>query len=140
MFIQNLAHLVAGLVASSRQFRTAWKSAASMPSDLVGRWQGEWLSDVNGHRGKLKCVIPTVDGDRYKAIFHAVYWKLLRVSYSVWLTAERTGETFAFRGEIDLGRLAGGVYRFDGTSTLHSFAATYDNQYDHGTFRMTRVI
>jgi len=106
-------------------------------SGLEGRWEGQWLSDVNGHHGKLRCIVKK-EGDIYPARFHAKYQKILSFGYTVALKAEPFENGFKFRGEANLGALAGGVYYYQGHADTTNFSSTYSCKYDHGTFQMQR--
>jgi hypothetical protein len=119
-------------------FEREWKQAASAgQSGLAGRWQGTWASDVNGHHGKLRCVVSQIEGPEYRARFRATYQTVLHFSYNVNLHVERQGNEFKFQGEADLG-LAGGVYHYVGQAEGSNFLSTYSCASDHGTFQMTR--
>jgi hypothetical protein len=109
------------------------------PNDIAGRWEGEWRSNKNNHHGRLRCVIHGFGNGAYAAHFKATYWKVLRFSYVVGLQGERTNNVFRFHSEVDLGKLAGGVYEYEGTVTPVRFSSTYRSRYDHGTFEMKRV-
>jgi len=124
-------------------FNRAWRNAASEPvraDSLEGRWQGRWVSDVNGHNGQLRCLISQQDEGQYAARFRATYMRVLRFSYTVPLTAERSNGVWHFHGEEDLGKMAGGVYRYVGTATSNQFHSTYRSKHDHGVFEMDRVV
>jgi len=134
--------VTAGLLgAGCSSFHHNWRQAGGNPSartDLQGRWQGRWHSDSNGHEGKLRCIVTKLDEGNYQARFHAKYLKVLSFGYTVPLKIERSGDLFNFRGEANLGRLAGGVYHYDGHADTTNFFATYTSKYDHGTFQMVR--
>jgi hypothetical protein len=122
-------------------FDRAWRKAAEVPSnanELTGRWEGVWLSDVNAHTGKLRCILTKADDGRYRARFHAKYQKILSFGYTVMLNAERDAQGFKFHGDADLGWLAGGVYTYEGRAGATNFFSTYNCKYDHGTFQMSR--
>jgi hypothetical protein len=126
--------------ASCGSFNREWKRSGRNPvvaSGLEGRWEGEWLSDVNGHHGRLRCIIVR-EGEIYRARFHAKYRKILSFGYTVPLKAEVTTNGFSFQGEADLGALAGGLYRYEGKADAANFFSTYSCKYDHGTFQMQR--
>jgi len=121
-------------------FNHEWNAAGAHPPapDLRGRWQGVWVSDVNGHTDELRCVIePKADGT-YRARFHAKYRKVLSFGYTVVLTVQPQGNGFAFRGDANLGWYAGGLYHYEGRADATNFVATYSCKYDHGTFRLAR--
>lgn len=122
-------------------FNRDWKKAAQTPAapgSMVGRWEGHWLSDFNGHNGKLLCIVSRQENGDYAARFKATYKKVLKFSYIVPLKVEHTNDVWHFHGEEDLGKLAGGVYQYEGTATLTNFHSTYRSKYDHGVFEMER--
>ena len=126
--------------ASCSSFNREWRKVgrnAVAPSGLEGRWEGEWISEVNGHHGRLRCIVNR-DEDVYRARFHAKYRKILSFGYTVPLNAEPTENGYKFRGEADLGSLAGGIYHYEGHADGTNFFSTYSSKYDHGTFEMQR--
>ena len=62
----------------------------------------------------------------------------LSFGYTVGLKTEPTEAGCKFRGEANLGALAGGVYRYEGQADATNFFSTYSCKYDHGTFQMRR--
>jgi len=127
------------LGAGCTTFNHDWKVAQSVPAtELQGRWQGFWLSDANGHTGKLRCVISKREDGDYRARFHANYGKVLNFGYTVTLKVEPLDGSYKFHGQANLGWLAGGVYSYDGHADQTNFFSTYSSKYDHGTFQMTR--
>lgn len=129
------------LVCGCSSFNREWKRAGQQPAptnSITGRWEGHWLSEVNAHTGKLRCIITHQTNDLYAARFRATYMKILRFSYTVPLTVNASNEVWHFRGEEDLGALAGGIYRYVGSATATNFQSTYDSRYDRGTFEMQR--
>lgn len=106
---------------------------------LEGRWAGQWVSDVNGHKGRLRCLVTPLEATRYRARFHAKYARVLSFSYTAELTLKQGPEQWNFEGSADLGKLAGGVYHYQGHVTETNFFSTYRSKYDRGTFRMTSV-
>jgi hypothetical protein len=55
------------------------------------------------------------------------------------LTVTASNQLWHFQGAANLGFMAGGVYRYEGTATPSRFHSTYTSKYDHGTFDMERV-
>lgn len=122
-------------------FSRAWSKASKEPTptnDITGRWEGKWLSDRNGHNGRLRCVVTHDETGQYQFHYHAVYWKILRAGYQVKLDVQREGDNFILKGNSDLGWLGGGVYDYEGKASPTNFFSTYKSKYDHGTFQMTR--
>lgn len=106
---------------------------------MSGRWDGCWLSSANGHTGRLRCIITRGTNDTYSARFHATYAKILKFGYTVPLSVTASNQSWHFTGAANLGFMAGGVYRYNGSATSNSFHSTYASKYDHGTFDMERV-
>jgi len=129
------------LTCSCSTFNRDWKEAAkqSPPTDSIeGRWEGRWLSDVNGHTGKLLCLLSPESHGNYEARFRAAYWKVFRFSYAVPLRFQQRDTAWHFTGDEDLGKLAGGICHYEGQVTPRKFFSTYWSKYDHGTFQMER--
>ncbi len=130
------------LVCGCSTFNRAWREAGSQPdpaNSIEGRWEGRWLSGVNGHNGRLLCLMSRKPDGDYAARFRATYWGILRFSYTVTLKVERLDDGWHFRGEENLGRLAGGVYHYSGRATATELHSTYSSKYDRGTFEMRRT-
>ncbi len=128
--------------AGCSSFNRAWQRAGQAPvptGNLAGRWQGTWLSEVNGHTDQLRCLVaPEPDGS-FRARFHAKYRKIFSFGYTVRLNVRTNDQRFAFEGEANLGWYAGGLYHYTGWAESTNFHATYSCKYDHGTFDLTRV-
>lgn len=132
-----IALALCGCSSFNRDWRAAGKAPAS-PDTISGRWEGRWLSAVNAHTGKLRCLITHQTNDLYAARFRAHYMTILRFSYTVPLTVTASNGVWYFRGEEDLGAMAGGMYRYEGRATQTNFHSTYDSKYDRGIFEMQR--
>lgn len=124
-------------------FSREWKTATATPaaqSDITGSWEGKWLSDINGHTGKLRCVMSKKSGDTYEAHFWASFWKIFHATYKVDLHAQQETDRYRLRGQAELGGLAGGTYYYSGYATPTNFFCNYSSKIDHGTFEMTRPL
>jgi hypothetical protein len=132
-----LTLLVAGCSSFNREWRQAYQAPAPLDS-LEGRWEGRWSSDANGHNGNLRCLITRKKDGDYAAWFRATYMRVLHFSYTVSLQAESRDGIWQFRGEEDLGKLSGGIYRYVGSATEANFHSTYQSEYDHGIFELKR--
>jgi hypothetical protein len=122
-------------------FNRDWKAALLRPpqsNDFTGPWQGKWRSDVTGHNGALRCLVSELPEGRYQARFHAKYKKIFSFGYTVPLEVQRHDAVFRFRGEANLGKLAGGIYEYDGHASVTNFFSLYRSKSDHGTFQMDR--
>lgn len=123
-------------------FNREWKTRAAgpPPTGMEGRWEGTWQSDKTGHTGPLRCLITPQTDDLYQAWFHAKYKKVFTWSfaYKVDLHVEPRDGTFQFHGQEDLGKLAGGVYHYEGKASSTNFFSTYRCPKDDGTFQMKR--
>jgi len=127
-------------LAGCSSFNRQWNAApvATGPGDIEGKWQGNWRSDKDDHTGNLKCVVTKGAGDLYCAHFVATYWKFLTFAYDAELQGTPDGDSVHLVGEQDLGALAGGVYRYDGSANNTDFHCTYTSKYDFGKFIMSR--
>jgi len=122
-------------------FRSEWNNPANhSETGVVGRWQGEWKSNVNGHAGQLRCIVTELpEPARYYFHYHAVWAKILRASYQLECQASEVSfGVWEFEGSKDLGSVLG-TYAFDGRIEEDVFAATYSGGFDEGTFQMERV-
>lgn len=93
---------------------------------------------MNGHEGNLRCLITLKTNATCQARFRATYGKLLRFTYTVPLNLHPHFDGWEFDGEENLGRLAGGVYFYEGRANATNFFSTYRSKYDHGVFEMRR--
>ncbi len=137
-----LVFFAALITVGCSSFNRDWKKAAGQPiQGIEGRWIGRWHSDHNQHNGVLRCLISKKEGDLYETRFHAKYkLSILTISYpyDMVMTINSSGDTYNFKGEANLGKLAGGVYRYDGIGTTNNLAINYRSPKDHGTFRLQR--
>jgi len=115
-------------------------SAPPAPADLmVGDWEGTWTSTTSGSTDSLRCTVTKTDDGKYTAAFDATFWKIFKFKSTVTLTVTVDGRLWRFRGEQDLGILAGGVYKYEGHTDGQEFYSTYDSRFDKGVFRMKRA-
>ncbi len=129
--------------AGCSSFDRDWDAYADMrPGDpITGRWQGTWRSETTDHSGDLRCIIALADTavTAYHARFHATFAGVLTFQYAVNMHPTERAGVWHLEGKADLGRLAGGTYRYDAAIDGNRFDATYDAESDHGTFHMIRV-
>lgn len=127
----------AGCSSFNREWRKAGESPA--PTDAIsGRWDGHWVSDVNHHTGRLRCIVTSKGNDTFQARFHATYQSIFTFGYTVELHTAETNGTVTFNGEANLGSFAGGLYEYAGHAQATNFFSTYSCKYDHGLFQMSR--
>jgi hypothetical protein len=126
------------LLSGCATFHRDWQRAPVPADSIEGRWDGFWRSDVDGHSGRLRCIMTKLDDRRYQARFQARYWKILRFSYTVMLDVEHTNGKYNFAGAADLAWWAGGQYKYEGAATATNFLARYESKHDHGIFQMSR--
>jgi hypothetical protein len=136
--------IVGGLILSGcSTFNKEWQAAVKGPApkaSIEGTWQGEWRSEKNGHHGLLRCVVTKSSETAYRAHFRAKYFKVLRYTYAATLNGVETNGVVRLKGESNLGKLAGGVYGYDGTATPTEFRSSYSSKYDHGFYEMKRPV
>ena len=79
------------------------------------------------------------DDGKYTAVFDATFARIFSFKSTVTLTVEVDGNKWRFKGEKDLGLLAGGVYTYEGDTDGKEFHSTYSSSFDKGTFQMKRI-
>lgn len=124
-------------------FNYEWRKTTAHPAptnDITGAWEGRWISKSSGHENNLRCLVTKRDDTSYDAKFHAAYkkWVTVHFGYTVRLHISPATNGVNFEGSEDLGRLAGGVYTYDGHANATNFFATYNSKYDRGVFQMSR--
>jgi hypothetical protein len=127
--------------AGCSSFNREWKKASGNPTPtdpIAGRWDGHWVSDVNHHTGRLRCIVTSKSNDVFQAWFHATYQSIFTFGYTVELHTAETNRTVTFNGEANLGSFAGGLYKYEGHAEATNFFSTYSSKYDHGIFQMSR--
>ncbi len=137
LILASAALLTAGCSSFSREWRAAEQPAAD-PAGIAGRWTGTWQNTNNTHSDRMRAVVTPVSATEYRVHFHAKYRKVLGFKYSATFHGETKEGVFVFRGEEDLGVLAGGLYRYTGRIQPTNFFSTYDSKYDSGTFTLHR--
>ena len=135
--------LLALLLCGCSQFERDWRSPALLkpPANgdpFVGRWKGYWKSLPSGHSGGLRCIVTPVDDDTRRAQFKASWALLLKFGYTAEMHVRREGGVEHFTGQADLGKMAGGVYHYDGHANGTELYCEYRTGADHGYFKMTR--
>src|SRR5262245_27113820 len=116
--------LAAALLCGCSSFNRNWRRARAQAvpaNSFEGRWEGRWGSEVNGHHGALRCLLTPATNSVYHARFRATYARILHFSYTVPLTAQPHFGGWEFNGEADLGKLAGGVYDYEGRISSTNF-------------------
>jgi hypothetical protein len=129
------------LLTGCSSFHKEWSTALKTPppaNSIEGAWAGDWRSDKNGHHGSLKCVVTKNADATYRAHFRAHYMKILRYTYVATLNGSESNGVVNLKGESNLGKLAGGVYKYEGTATPTEFKSNYESKYDSGSYEMGR--
>lgn len=138
MVLLAVAQLVIGC---STVYNQKWKRAskqAESQTSVVGRWEGSWLSAVNQHSGKLKCIVSETSSEKYDFHYWA-RWSVFSWTYHLKLPVEATDTVTSFSGTKNLGKLAGGAFEFEGKVEGDRFEANYNSKFDRGQFTMRRV-
>jgi hypothetical protein len=137
---KGFALLAALLLCGCSTFNRDWNEAAKQPTppdSIVGRWEGHWRSDDNGHSGRLRCLMSAETNGICQARFRATYGKIFHFGYTVPLEIHPHFGGWEINGEANLGAL-GGVYYCEGRVSPTNFFSTYRSKYDHGIFEMQR--
>lgn len=123
-------------------FGRDWRSAKRdgiYTDNLAGLWEGTWLSNHNGHTGKLKAIVTPCGNGQYHVQYKGTFALIIPFAYATTHSAtDEAGVTY-FSGRQSLGKLAGGDYVINGWANGQTFVACFRADVDHGTFRMHRV-
>jgi hypothetical protein len=138
--LQELIHLFAPLTANCRDFTNRWDAAGTLDrAGVSGRWEGEWISEVSGHRGPLQCVLTPVAPALWHMAFRASYSKFFRACYTTHFNVVQEEGRWSFTGSQDLGKIAGGQYEYTGQATVTEMTCQYRSAADAGEFRLSRT-
>ncbi len=127
------------LPSCSSAFHKAWDHPPAAHG-ISGKWEGTWLSAVNGHHGELRCVVSgPKGGQNYRFHYHATWKSILSGSYKAIHQVQKKGTSYIFQGDHPMPDWAGGLYHYEGTVQGDAFNARYECAKDRGTFTMQRV-
>lgn len=104
---------------------------------IEGEWKGRWTS--GRHEGLLYCEFTPLEELRYRADFHAKYWKFFSFKYSMEIEFESEDDGYRFEGEQDVGWWAGGLYKYQGRVHGEELEASYDSKRNQGTFELQKI-
>jgi hypothetical protein len=136
----TLVVLLALCLCGCSSFNRDWKRAAITTGNehtVAGRWEGGWSSS-GGHHGQLRCLMGQESNSVCQARFRATYGGIFHFTYTVPLEMQVHDIGWEFNGEANLGKLAGGVYYYEGRATTTNLISTYRSKYEHGEFELTR--
>ena len=136
--------LILLFVAGCSTFERDWQASShGKTTGIEGRWIGRWNSDANGHKDVLRCLITSKGESTYETRFHAKYsfWFIpVSFSYKLDMNAKPVDHFYNFKGQADLGLLAGGIYKYTGEGNRTDLHFNYRAKADHGTFQLQRPI
>lgn len=136
----SLAATLALTTCGGGGFNREWTAALKAPAadTLAGAWEGSWLSNHNGHNGRLRAIIGPADATGKRTVrYHATWAKVVSGGFTSEHTFLPTGaKNYRFSGKQSLGKW--GTFNYDGTVQADSFQATYKAGGDHGTFTMKK--
>ena len=131
------AILILSMATSCSSFNRDWKTTLADPTLTNNAWDGTWQSDMNGHHGRLRCLLTDTDTETERiARFRARYAKILVFEYSLPITTSGPATNTTFKVSADLGKSAGGFFQANGTITPTTFTAAYTSKWDWGTFTL----
>ena len=136
-----LLSLICVMPSCNGAFRQEWKSAlvaSQAPGSTEGAWEGRWLSESNGHTGRLRAVVGPLVGSTRPVHYHATWGRILSGSFRAkHLTHGKEGIT-TFIVDEPLGRY--GQFKAEGMITGDVFKAKYSAVGDRGTFDLRRPL
>lgn len=105
-------------------------------TDFTGPWEGKWQSNVNGHNGRLRCIMAQVGEDEYDGRFQAKYSGIFTFEHKIRMKSRVEGGVATFDGRADLPFF--GDYNWTGRIVGEEFTAEYRTEKDNGTFSLAR--
>jgi hypothetical protein len=119
-------------------FHKEWRAVKPGADGLSGAWEGTWLSESNGHSGKLKAVIGEGQGTQASPVrYYATWAGLLSGGFRTEHRFTKQGQGHVFSGSQSLGKY--GDFTVKGSVKDGHLHANYEAAGDHGIFRMTRL-
>lgn len=129
-------HLLAMAVAASFAFGMGH---ASLGSDPVGVWRGEWTSNSTGHRGPMRVVIRERNDGRYQARFSGRFFVVIPFMYRATLVPSSDAYgNLVLDANKRLG-LGMGNYTMRTTIAGDQLRGSFSAARDRGSVRMRRV-
>ncbi len=121
-------------------FNKEWKAAVKAPGKpqcIAGAWEGNWLSGVNAHTGKLRAIVgdPKPNGDR-DVKYYATWGWLFRGTFSAVHHTHGSEGFTTFTADKPIGRH--GDFHAEGMISCDRFAARYKAPGDAGSFELKR--
>lgn len=121
----------------NKQWEAALAEQSDSPASITGPWEGTWLSEKNGHTGKLRAIVDETGEDTYNFLYWATWGPGIRGTFQIDCEGEETNGVTKVRGEKKLGPF--GVYGHDAEITPKDFDATFSSEKENlGTFEMSR--
>lgn len=120
-------------------YHAEWSAArdkAQSPGNIEGAWLGLWQSSVNGHSGKLWCLIKDGPSNERTFAYRATWGRVFSGEFSATHHLHRSGDQTTFIVDQPLGRL--GKFHGEGTIVADKFSACYQAVGDRGTFELMR--
>ena len=112
-------------------------SQTAAAQDLSGNWSGQWLSDANGHRGRICATFEQVSPNVVRANFRGTFAKVIPFRYSTNLCvgSQSRGLTVLSGAK----RLPlGGEFRYYVEMTDSNFNGSFASRRNRGTFLMAK--
>ena len=113
-------------------------SSSRADVDIVGKWNGKWVSEARGQSGPLVATFSKNEKGTIQAIFEGRFFKIFPFRFVVPLTIkEQKSDTLVLIGSMDAGDLFG---KFDYIIEANSetVEVKYSSERDHGVFSVTR--
>ncbi len=135
------AALALSLSSCGTAYRSEWNAARTgthAPGSIEGAWEGSWHSDVNGHTGKLWCLIKDGSPTERTFAYRATWGHFLSGGFSAKHNLQKAGEATAFKVDHPIGKL--GTFHAKGKIQADKFAACYQAAGDRGTFELKRPL
>ena len=122
-------------------YRSEWNAAAAHSQEhgaIEGAWIGTWHSDVNGHTGKLWCLIKDGAPNERTFAYRATWGHILSGSFSAKHNLQKAAGATIIKVDHPIGKL--GTFHGEGKIQGDKFTACYQAAGDRGTFELKRPL
>ncbi len=115
-----------------------WACSSRADVDIIGKWNGKWVSDARGQSGPLVATFSKNEKGAIQAIFEGRFFKIFPFRFVVPLTIkEEKPESLILNGRMDAGDLFG-TFDYIIEATNEAVEVKYSSERDHGVFSVTR--
>ena len=113
-------------------------SSSRAEVDIIGKWNGKWVSEARGQSGPLTASFSKNEKGAFQAIFEGRFFKIFPFRFVVPLSIkEEHQDRLILIGKMDAGELFG-TFDYIIEATNEAVEVKYSSERDRGVFSVTR--